>query len=399
VLDIPEDLRPYFGKKRHVKSLRTQSQTEAERLVLGRVAQWKAEFEALRTGSSLPLEVLAKSWRRDYENATGDALDTLQEVLDEKALEIARSDPTKASEFYATVTGERILLQDHVEAWIGSLQDTPKTRDMKRTDVRRFVAAFPASTAVTREAVQRWVYSLQTEQNLQAATTARIISACRGFWLHLQRAGLVRATIEPFANLKLERKKSRKRKADEDQRRVPFTQQEVLILLEEAKRKDDAQLASLIELAMWTGCRIEELCSLRIEHVSETSIQVTDAKTKAGRRKVPIHTRLGPSLARLAASSTDGYIISGLTSNKYGDRSNAVGKRFSTMKKRLGFGRTKVFHSIRKTVATLLENAGLPENVSADILGHEKHTMTYGLYSGGASLAVMQEAINRISYD
>jgi integrase len=60
--------------------------------------------------------------------------------------------------------------------------------------------------------------------------------------------------------------------------------------------------------------------------------------------------------------------------------------------------RTHTFHSIRKTVVTQLENAGVPEGVSADIVGHEKNTMTYGLYSGGNSLEVKRKALEKISY-
>jgi integrase len=51
----------------------------------------------------------------------------------------------------------------------------------------------------------------------------------------------------------------------------------------------------------------------------------------------------------------------------------------------MGFGDEKVFHSIRKTVSTLFEQAEVLEGVAADILGHEKQAMTYGLYSGGSS--------------
>ena len=43
-------------------------------------------------------------------------------------------------------------------------------------------------------------------------------------------------------------------------------------------------------------------------------------------------------------------------------------------------------------------NAGVPENVVADIVGHEKTTMTYGLYSGGLSLVVKHEALNKLAY-
>ncbi len=61
-------------------------------------------------------------------------------------------------------------------------------------------------------------------------------------------------------------------------------------------------------------------------------------------------------------------------------------------------GSQHVFHSLRKTVVTILENAGVPENVVADIVGHEKPTMTYGLYSGGVSLTVKREALAKLAY-
>ena len=64
----------------------------------------------------------------------------------------------------------------------------------------------------------------------------------------------------------------------------------------------------------------------------------------------------------------------------------------------MGFGSQHVFHSLRKTVVTILENAGVPENVVADIVGHEKTTMTYGLYSGGLSLAVKRDALDKLAY-
>ena len=103
-------------------------------------------------------------------------------------------------------------------------------------------------------------------------------------------------------------------------------------------------------------------------------------------------------MTRLIDDSADGYVLSGLSVNKYGDRSNAVGKRFGRLKKDLDFGKKHVFHSIRKTVVTILENAGVPENVVADIVGHEKTTMTYGLYSGGLSLVVKHEGLNKLAY-
>ena len=60
--------------------------------------------------------------------------------------------------------------------------------------------------------------------------------------------------------------------------------------------------------------------------------------------------------------------------------------------------KSKVFHSFRNTVATKLESTGIPENIAADIIGHDKDTMTYGLYSGGTSIKQRYEAIKKIQY-
>ncbi len=99
---------------------------------------------------------------------------------------------------------------------------------------------------------------------------------------------------------------------------------------------------------------------------------------------MPLHDALRPLVTDLRKWSQDGFLLSRLTF-KYGDRSNAIGKRFGRLKNALGLGPELVFHSIRKTVAIKLENAGVSEGVAADILRHKKRTMTYGLYSGGTS--------------
>lgn len=117
-----------------------------------------------------------------------------------------------------------------------------------------------------------------------------------------------------------------------------------------------------------------------------------------GIREVPLHPAIKDLVKGLVETSEDGYLLSGLTMNKYDDRSNAIGKRFGRMKTKLGFGRSHVFHSIRKTVVTLMENAGVSENIAADVVGHDKPRITYGLYSGGSELAIKSEALSKVAY-
>lgn len=127
--------------------------------------------------------------------------------------------------------------------------------------------------------------------------------------------------------------------------------------------------------------------------------QITDAKTKAGNRIIPLHPNLLRTVKKLIEGTTNSYLFSELTENKYGDRSNAIGKRFGHMKKNQGFSKLFVFHSIRKTFTTELERAGVAENVAADIVGHEKHTQTFGVYSGGTSIEQKRKAIESINYN
>ena len=62
----------------------------------------------------------------------------------------------------------------------------------------------------------------------------------------------------------------------------------------------------------------------------------------------------------------------------------------------LAFGhRLRIQH---RPVATLLQQAGVPEGVAAGIMGHNIPTMTYGVYAEGATLKQKAEAIERIDY-
>ena len=160
----------------------------------------------------------------------------------------------------------------------------------------------------------------------------------------------------------------------------------------------DPILSDLITLGAYTGCRIEELCSLKLTSVTDDRIEIEDAKTEAGWRTIPIHSQIRQLVARLRDTSTDGYLLSGLTFNKYGDRSNAIGKRFGRLKSKCGYGSDYVFHSFRKGVAAQLETAHVPENVSARLLGHDLNTMSYGLYSGGVSFDVLSEAVENLKW-
>jgi integrase len=178
--------------------------------------------------------------------------------------------------------------------------------------------------------------------------------------------------------------------------RLEFTISDLQKLHRAALEKGDSELADLIKIGAYTGARIEELCRLTKLSISSDALYIKDAKTAAGNRVIPIHSEIGELLQRRASESKDGYLIEGSDKNRYGLRSDPLSKRFGRLKTDLGFEPTHVFHSIRKTFITLLEQEDVPENVTADIVGHEKKTMSYGLYSGGTSLRQKREAIELV---
>lgn len=396
VLDVPKDLRSHYGKKRLVLSLKTQSKTIAEHKVLAVVSGWKDEFEIVRTGGEASNHLLARSWASDYSIASKTDQDIFDEIIDDKARSIASEDSEAANTFVQIVQGEAVAVLDVIDEWLATKDIEPKTIDTYRASLRKVADQFPYTHSIDPRAVKNWILELQVEKNLNRNTIQRMLSVAGSYWEYLDQKGRIASDKNPFKNALSSQKQ--KTKGKKSPKRQPFDPRDIPRLVVKAREKDDNLLADLILLGAWTGCRIEEICSLKLKDVKADRLIIVDAKTSAGNRIVPIHVKLHGTVERLRASSEDGYLLSGLTFNKYGDRSNAIGKRFGRVKSDLGFGPEFVYHSIRKTVATLLENAGVSENVASDLLGHEKQTMTYGLYSSGANFDTLKIAIENLCY-
>ncbi len=414
--DIPRKLRPAFGgRTRFSENLRTKDADEAKVRGAILLARWRSEINRAQASTPDRIEREAEFWNRLYNSAPEHEKKGIRQMIVAEAHEgivipaalrdgiLDYSDPRydempaheDASRFVDIATGNVVRTDRHVEEYLGTLQNEAKTVDMKRSTILRFCEQFPYTSGIRRKAVQHWV-NRAAEAGLARATIQRALSDLRQYWAYLNSIEVVPDDVLPFEKLAV----PRIGKPETGDRRRAFEPVEVVDLLKAAADQGDQTLCDLIELAMWTGCRIEELCALPTANVNlvENFISIEDSKTEAGWRQVPIHKELMPLIQRLCERSTDGFVLCGLKENKYGDRSNAVGKRFGRLKKTKGFGAAFVFHSIRKTVATMLENANVPENIAADILGHEKDTMTYGLYSAGSSLALKKEALSRLQY-
>ncbi|AWB24523.1 hypothetical protein DA075_29740 [Methylobacterium currus] len=166
-------------------------------------------------------------------------------------------------------------------------------------------------------------------------------------------------------------------------------------------------LFDLMRLAPLTGCRISELCQLRNEDViaEQQALRIPEGKTENARRIVPVH-RLGwPIVQHRLATSSDGWIFSGLTpAGPDGKRSWIVVKRFATFRQKvLGSSKEVDFHSFRRCFATYLERASthtpaVNSSVIAELMGHSKATLALAVYSSGLVPSQLRTAIDALDY-
>jgi integrase len=404
VLYVPKEIQYIIGKAKFSKSTGTDNRKLAETIAQVYVMGWKAEIEAARSKSDDPLIQSAKDIRKLLKSSPAHLV---QDAIDE---EIAKLNLAKkeihAEVFEQIATGKNQYLEDVLKNWKKHEEDrglSQKNIDQMFSDIEIMTTQFPTAPLITAKSVDLWIRHIAKKGKLSASSVTRIIGSSKNFFKYLQFIKEIPQTEpNPFVvpvEFKISNKPNSK-SVNKTQSWLPFSPKEIVSLYKIAL-DENQKLADLILIAMYTGARIEEICSLLCKDVDlkEESVTIVDAKTEAGERTIPIHPHIKDRIEKLIEDSTDDYLLSGLTKNKYGDRANALGQRFGRLKTRQKFSSRYVFHSIRKTFTTMLENAGVGENLAADIVGHEKPRITYGLYSGGASLEVMRGAIMKIAYE
>ena len=405
VLEIPKALRKHFGKVRFKQSLETDSLSIANSRVLPVIAEWKQQVaiaKGLEIGSNDEFLANLQSVRHQTQQLKAKGIPDHEIVMAQEEVAMSEAlgpnnDYVGDHTLYDTVSvahGSAILLREHVDDFLASRDVAPKTADMQRRDLMLFVKQFHYAHDATKAKVRQWVnVALGTEQGLSLATRRRMISPASVYWDYLENnKGL--DLPSPFVKV-LPPKPKRRTKASIQAMRKSFRVDDYQKLISAC---DNDTLKDLITLGAYTGCRIDELCALKIETVFNDKIEITDAKTEAGWRTVPIHPHITQTVTKLVDMIEDGYLLSGLSFNKYGNRSNAIGKRFGRLKKRRGYGTDYVFHSLRKGFATQLENANVPVTVVARLMGHEVEGQTFGNYSDGLALEGLKKAIRNLDW-
>jgi integrase len=419
---IPKDVRhAFYGKHEVLRSLQTDDLRVANIRKQRFIDFCKSTVKAVRSNTPDALIETAQYWLKERSLVLGHP--DVEAVLEEESLDqaigllvpggwnailkAAGANPdlenvldslpqaAKLREFIDIAAGKNLPYLVLFEKWVDSNLDIEKkTRDMAAAEVKRFAEDHPHLDQITKAVVAKWLEE-RRKQGLKPATLTRSLVHLRNYWKYLQRNGVASEDANPFNGHSVRTSS----KANAANKVKPWSPEQILELAKVAKASGDDPLHALILIAAYSGMRIEEICSMLVDDIKNGEFSVVDAKTSAGIRLIPVHSHIQGLIDHLIQHSKDAYLISGLSRDKYGNRSVQIGKRFGRLKTRLGFkGRQLVFHSFRHSFATALLQADVRQ-VTVDLLmGHQSGRLSVDRYSEGISREQRLDAIERIRY-
>ena len=416
-VQVPMDVRGILGRTTFQKSTKHRQLRNAEIAAAPWIAEWLQQIDEARSNPDATLERMAKLmalkreqeehqeyWDYEYETdaegkPTGrkhgytDAELTIDYYLDGLDPHLKPSEVKRMKELYYGRNG--IPLGLFISSWIADQypRSTARTQAEARSAIENLIEFFPTLTDLTIRNRQRWIKS----ETRAVKTVTKALSFVRSYYSWLRENQHVGASeINPFHtdDIKMPKKLAAK------QSYLPFTVSDVVKLRKAAADLADDKLVAFIDIAQWTGMRLAEVAQISSESVVvvdgvECLKVKADAKTTAGsNRLIPIADTLASRVPLKELPTPPAPKVNKRSNKSVPYEGQEVGKRFGRLKAKLGYSRQHVFHSIRKTAATVFEQAGVAEGITADIIGHEKQTMTYGLYSGGTSVGQRKEAVD-----
>ena len=412
VLDVPAEVRHIIGKKRLVKSTKTRDDAEAKLRIVLTVAGWRKDIAKARGLTHDTRDTFWHDIRKEYAAAEdrddeGTLALEIRDVIRVASMKIV--DPYERSLMFKTATLQLPALPPLAELptltplaslvtdWKDSMRMKQKTIDQKHRDVLRMADHFKSLEALQPQAIKTWTDKLLKEERATASTITRLGKAYRGFWKYLKLSSAVpMITPDPFEG-PMELAMSVAPRTDTGRSGTSYTPDELSKLYVAAQKKGDAVLADAIALGAYTGARIEEVFQLTKE-TARDGIFRWGTKTKASKRETPVHPSVVALVDRLMKASKDGYLMPSTADNQYNNRSGPVSQRFGHLKTALGYGDSHVFHTTRGTLITMMQRAGVIEGIAADVVGHDKKTITYGLYASGSEQRQKLEAISTVAY-
>ena len=421
---VPRKLRSIIGRKLIYRSLKTPDLAEARRRRHRVIAEVHAEINrmvlaATMSPDSVDYVVDAARVQREAfeagqmtEQQAEAGLDSLvQRFLERQAQKrgiepetghplLAEADEQALKLAHKVFRGEQVTtVASQVDLYLTEVKPrlTAGSYEAKHKRLHAFaqwIGPHSDVGALTRKRVGAYVSEVIQKSGLEARTRRKWLSHLSAWGDWLEAYGHVE--VNPFAGLSRVMRESTRGGTRAEPR--PYTPEEFHRLA--SGLPEGSPLLPMACIAGYSGMRIDELASLKLEDVSAEAFCIRKGKNENSVRLLPIHPVLVPVVEQLKATSGDGYLITGLLpGGRDNKRSHYASKAFGYWLRHNGFDdATLNFHSLRRSFAQRAETAGIAESLTKLLTGHARVSMTYGLYSPGPDFPKLVEAMKLVSY-
>jgi integrase len=356
--------------------------------------------------ASLTRKLRSKFWFACFRDANGRQRRKSTRTTDrKKAIKIAeqyeqvgqRKLPARTvretlAELYREIYNESLpaaTVEGFVGTWLQTKQPevSPATLAFYKKSTRKLLEFLgPAAeldlTSVTRRTLVE--FRNYVAQKASATTTNHDLKAIKALFREAKRDGYIAEDPSEFVDAV--------RKSSEDSKR-PFTIPEIRSVLAVA----DLEWRSMVLFGLYTGQRLADIASLSWDNLDLERNEIRLRSRKTGKRiLIPIATPLRTYIDSLPAGDQPGSPIhpkafatvnrqsrSGNLSNQFADLLAQAGLREKSPHRSKGKGRGShrtsnglSFHSLRHTAVSLLKDAGIPEAVVMELVGHDSKAMS-----------------------
>ena len=284
-----------------------------------------------------------------------------------------------------SLVSEKFLAEDSK-----SLKNSSYRR--KQTHIEHFITwtSNRDITKINKKIVGEYVTSIIQNNNPAAATISNTVSNVGSFFRWAEGRGYIE--YNPFSNLKLPKRNKG------SQNREPWSDENIMTFLKSELVGGNEFIATCV--ALYSGMRLDEICNIQKTVINDNCFKVLEGKTKASRRKIPIHPVLKPLVESFLDSKEEVYLIKGIKRGGYDNkRSWNFQKKLGRLRKKIGIPEGIVFHSLRNTFATHMENLDIPINHISHLMGHEDANMALDIYSAGPKIELLAESIKKLTYE
>ncbi|MCG7872389.1 tyrosine-type recombinase/integrase [Candidatus Thiodiazotropha endoloripes] len=406
------------------KSLKTRDINEARRLRDMMHTEFHREVEeAQDEGRDVPLVIRMAKQLHKLKGSAEDTPEGNAEagLLDALEMYVNKHEQTEAENIRQALMiakakkdspSLRSLLAEY-ESWCadgltnGAVRDRMKMIDIWADEIGRDV---PIHSCLNQDEAWEFVQKHIINSGVTQKTKQRRLNTLKLFFDWVMSKRIV--TMNPFETIKLEVIKGRRAEAKpEGADRKAWTDSQLQSILAEFKRmsqeeklritrENASRCHSLTLIAIHTGMRRDEICSLQVEDCARGVFRVREGKTSSAVREVPIHSAIRPLVGQLVGDRSTGPLIKGLVPGGPDNRPSwNIGKVFGRVKKSLGFSGDYVFHGLRHTFITKMEQSDVNLLLIERVVGHKSNALAFNTYSKGQTLEAMSEAVEKITYD